>query len=774
MKDSAKPPHFPEELEKKRVASLSQYEIFDNTDDELFHATVRLAAFICKTSMASISFIDGTRQWFKARVGLQVTEIPRDLAICSHTITKSSHQMVIEDIGNDERFAEHPFVTQAPHLRFYAGMSLISEEGLPLGTLCVMDQQARSLAPEQHEALTTLATQVMTQLALRRNNRKLRLLESAVRQSRDAFLVALPASSEHPGGRIEFVNDAFSSMTGHEPQSIVGEQIFSSQNLLSGTSEVTRYHNAVAKGEAGTFELRQQHLDGQEIDIELSLTPLHNESGQYQHFVTIMRDITDRKTAEKLQMRAEVLEAGTAQLEKEISERIRAEQRLLHDASHDSLTQLWNRTYFMEAIGNTVEHFKHSARTNAAVLFIDLDRFKVVNDSLGHTVGDEMLVMITKRIQACLDEHMLIARLGGDEFTVLIEGYTDHIAPQTLATDILTELEYPFHAAGREIYLSASIGIAYIHSRYDTPEEILRDADTAMYSAKNKGRSCFEVFTPQLHSEALAVLQLENDLRQAIDRREFLVYYQPIISLTNGHVADFEALVRWRHPRLGIMAPDKFIALAEETGAIIAIGTFVLDEATRQCRLWNKENTTNTQIGISVNVSAKQLAREDFSDIVIQTLRRNQLPPNYLHIEITESLIATDSEDAIRALTDLRTLGISVHMDDFGTGYSSLSYLDKLPIDLIKIDQSFVSDKIHSSLCKPDIVRAIVSMAQSLGLEVTAEGVETPEQAQALHEIGCDRLQGYFFSKPMETRSVIPFIQTFMHASLDSNDRNPF
>lgn len=438
----------------------------------------------------------------------------------------------------------------------------------------------------------------------------------------------------------------------------------------------------------------------------------------------------------------------------DITKRKQVERQLLHDAFHDVLTGLPNRALFMERLGSAIERSKLNSCYLFAVLFLDIDRFKVINDSLGHMIGDRLLVAIAHRLKTCLRTGDTVARMGGDEFTILLEDINDMSDATRVAERINQELLSPFNLNGYEVFTTTSIGIAVggilrnCSTDYDSPENLLRDADTAMYRAKSLGRARHEVFDTTMHLRAVALLQLENDLRRAIERQEFQIYYQPIVSLTTGRLDGFEALVRWQHPERGTISPADFIPVAEETGLIVPIGFWVLCNACRQLRDWQKRFSTQLRLSVSVNLSSKQFSQPNLIEQIDQILRETSLNSCNLKLEITESVVMENAESATKMLLQLKALGVQLHIDDFGTGYSSLSYLHRFPIDQLKIDRSFVS-RMGADDDSTEIVRAIVTLAQNLGMSVTAEGIETAEQLTQLREMQCEYGQGYFFSKPL-------------------------
>jgi diguanylate cyclase (GGDEF)-like protein len=447
------------------------------------------------------------------------------------------------------------------------------------------------------------------------------------------------------------------------------------------------------------------------------------------------------------------LRHGAAALHVEISERKLAEERLLYAASHDELTGLANRAHFMERFNQLIVRMHRHTGHLAAVLFLDLDRFKRVNDSLGHLAGDQLLVAVARRIESCLRTGDVLARMGGDEFTVLledIESADGHNGAITVAERILADLRNPFTILGREVYASASIGIAVTQTGRDAPEDVLRDADIAMYRAKDQGKARYEIFVPELLTQAVTLLQLESDLKGALERREFVLFYQPIVSLNDGILLGFEALIRWQHPQRGFICPDDFIPSAEDSGAILPIGAWVIEEACRQAANWRDEFARREPLAISVNVSAKQFSNgADLLEQIERSLKAFALSPQLLHLEITESAIMRDPDVATVTLMELHRLGIEVHLDDFGTGYSSLGYLQRFPVDTLKIDRSFISSGASAAVRNPEIVQTITSLARSLSLKTTAEGIETAEQLAYLSSLGCTHGQGYHFSRPL-------------------------
>jgi diguanylate cyclase (GGDEF)-like protein len=445
--------------------------------------------------------------------------------------------------------------------------------------------------------------------------------------------------------------------------------------------------------------------------------------------------------------------AGIVINSRDITARKMAEERLMHDAFHDGLTGLPNRALFRDRLGQTMRRARRRKDHLFAVLFLDLDRFKVINDSMGHMMGDDLLVAIARRLKTCTRPGDTIARLGGDEFTILLDDIEDEQEASLVADRIHEELSLPFNLDGQRVYVTASIGIALGADGYRKPEELLRDADTAMYRAKMLGKARHVVFDKAMHARAVAQLQLESDLWQVIERNQLVLHYQPMVELGSGRVIGLEALVRWNHPQRGLIMPAQFIPLAEETRLIAQVGRWVLKEACRQMRSWQKRLATAFPISVSVNLSGKQLAQPDLIEQVEQVLKETGLDPEWLKLEITESVVMENAKATVAMLGRLRALGLELHIDDFGTGYSSLSYLHRFPVDRLKIDRSFVSNMSMEDK-NSEIVRTIIQLARNLGMGVVAEGVQTAEQLAHLKALGCEHGQGYFFSRPLAADQV--------------------
>jgi diguanylate cyclase (GGDEF)-like protein len=492
------------------------------------------------------------------------------------------------------------------------------------------------------------------------------------------------------------------------------------------------------------------------VKNQLSLQDAQNKIRQMNDTLEIkIRQRTAELEAE-IEQREKIqrqLEKINRELEAQIKERQAIQQQLLHIASHDPLTGLPNRVWFMNRLIVTLNRLKKEPDYAFAVLFLDCDHFKVVNDSLGHLAGDRLLVAVARRLQQVLDaSHKLLSRFGGDEFAILVDqirGVEDAIQ---IAQKILATLTWPFHLDGREMFINASIGIVLGSVNYEEPEYILRDADTAMYKAKNRGRGRYQVFDQDMHSVVKKRFELENDLRIAIENKEFVVYYQPIVDLQVGEIRGFEALVRWCHPKRGMISPADFIPLAEETGLIVPIGLWVLEVACKQLRRWTdlmvSQELPSLPLKMSVNLSVKQFTQANLIDQIDQILVNTPLFGPQLKLEITESAIMDNPQVANRILQQLKERKIQLSIDDFGTGYSSLSYLHRFPVDTLKIDRSFVK-RVGEAGQNTEIIKAIIDLAHHLQMNSIAEGIETEEQLSLMRDLGCEFGQGFLFAKPL-------------------------
>lgn len=480
--------------------------------------------------------------------------------------------------------------------------------------------------------------------------------------------------------------------------------------------------------------------------------------------VSLLNQQLEQKVRERtlqLKITNQKLAATNQQLKQEIYERQKAQQQLIQDALYDSLTRLPNRTLLMERIDRAVRYASRNPEHLFALLFIDLDRFKSINDSLGHLAGDRLLIEIAKILESNMRTIDTVARLGGDEFVILLDDIYSLKDATNVANRIQEKLKVPINIRGRSLVTSASIGIALGSSTYQHSSEILRDADIAMYRAKAKGKARYEIFDQGMYIQTLKTIELEQNLRLALENQEFTLHYQPIVALENNSLSGFEALIRWQHPQRGFISPVDFIPLAEDTGLIIEIGDWVLRQACQSLANWQQQHSAIPGIAavkISVNVASQQFQKPDFITKLDQILEQTGLHPSCLRLEITERVLVDSEFNTQHTLAEIKNRQIMLSIDDFGTGYSSLSYLRRLPIDNLKIDRSFVNN-INGDLESLEIIKTIITLAHNLGMDAIAEGVETIEQARQLETLGCEYGQGYLYAKPLNQQEIELMLQ---------------
>jgi diguanylate cyclase (GGDEF)-like protein/PAS domain S-box-containing protein len=537
-------------------------------------------------------------------------------------------------------------------------------------------------------------------------------------------------------GRVEWVNDGFTRMSGYTLAEVTGRtpgSVLQGEGSDAGT--VRRMHESFQRGEAFEAEIINYTKQGQPYWVQFEVQPVRDDSGTVTQFVAIERDTTRQR---------------------------HLEEQLRSAAHTDKLTGLPNRDALVTRLAQSVIRARRDPEFRFAVLFIDFDRFKLVNDSLGHRFGDLLLVEISRRLTAnvrseegerMLEAVTVAARFGGDEFVVLLEGIRKPEHACRVADRLLLALAMPYKLDSHEIFSSASIGIVQSELAEGTPDDVLRDADTAMYEAKAAGKGRYVVFDSSMRLRARERLAIENELRSAITNNELRVFYQPIVSLVDGTLESVEALVRWEHPTRGLMPPPRFIPIPEETGLIIDIGDWVLREACQQFAAWRTELGPAAPFGISVNVARQQLLRPDIVERVRGVLQEFGIPPSCLHLEITESEIMQDEQAAVSVLRKLKDLGVKIDMDDFGTGYSSLACLRQFPIDVLKIDRSFVA-AVNEGRDLIALLHSVTQLARNLGIRVVAEGIEDESQLALLQSLGCELGQGYYFSRPVPPQKI--------------------
>ncbi|PSN17085.1 hypothetical protein C7271_19580, partial [filamentous cyanobacterium CCP5] len=565
--------------------------------------------------------------------------------------------------------------------------------------------------------LSDITDQLAAEIALRRSQERYRLVAENM-----SDLVCL----HQPDGTYLYVTPSCKSLLGYDPEDLIGHNLYEffhpeDCDRISQNSQILNATDIVAP-----IVYRMRHREGYYVWLETLSKGIVDPNGQIVQLQTTSRNI---------------------------SEKVEIQQRLEHDAIHDSLTGLPNRSLLMERLDLAIERFHRHPEFGFAVLFLDLDRFKMINDSLGHPVGDDLLVAMAQLLTAQLRSIDLAARLGGDEFVLLLEDVTDAQEVVQVAERILKALQYPFALGHREVFISTSIGIALGAVHYQAGTEILRDADIAMYRAKQDGKARYAIFDPTMHDQVLRAMQLENALRKAIDNGEFRLHYQPIVCLNTGQLQGFEGLIRWQHPSQGLLSPMHFIPIAEETGLIVAMGQWILRRACEQLRRWQGRYPSARSLSVNVNLSARQLKDPLFTEILDQILVETGLSPSCLQLEVTESVLIEDVDLMLANLNAIRARGIQLSIDDFGTGYSSLSYLHRFPFTCIKVDRAFVND-LAINPESTSIITSILTLADSLNLSVVAEGVETAQELSCLRQLKCEMAQGFYFSQPLPPEAV--------------------
>jgi diguanylate cyclase (GGDEF)-like protein/PAS domain S-box-containing protein len=628
-------------------------------------------------------------------------------------------------------------------------------KGSVMGVLSVDNQFRRRVFTERDEMiLTSLADYAAVALEnaglyeqAREEIDRRREVEEALRESEERYALAVKGANDGIWDWDLRTNQIHYSSRW---KAMLGFQ----ENEVGGTTG--EWFNRVHVEDAERLQLDiDSHLKGVTAQFENEHRILHKDSAY--------RWVLTRGIAVRGQDGTATRMAGSMT---DITDRKYAEAKLLHNAFYDTLTNLPNRALFLERLRFAVERAKRHADYLFAVLFLDLDRFKNVNDSMGHMAGDQLLISIARRIEEGRRSMDMVARLGGDEFVVLLDEITDNDDAIQIANWLLDALRQVFRLDGREVEVTASIGIVLSTNGYERSEDVLRDADIAMYSAKANGKDRFEIFDPSMRTRVLERIELEADLRHALVNQELTVYYQPIISLANGHLVGFEALARWLHPKLGLLQPSEFIPLAEETGLIIGLDRWVMREACRQMHTWHQQIPSLANLTISVNLSGKQIVQPDLVDTVRSVLEDTQLNPVKLKIEMTENVIMDNSDLTVTIFKKLQALGVQVQIDDFGVGYSSLNYLSQFPINALKIDQTFVRN-MNSNNNQSEIVQAIVTLTHRLGVGVIAEGMETMNQMARLKDLGCEFGQGYLVSVPLAHAAAEDILRSMQESGPD-------
>jgi diguanylate cyclase (GGDEF)-like protein/PAS domain S-box-containing protein len=701
---------------RKRALATNAEAVFDDLID--------LACQTAQAPLGAVSLVQDGRHWFMSRGGLSADEERGVMALCSDRI-RERLPLVVPDTAQDERFQNDPLVRSG--IRFYAGFPLLTVDESTRGALSVLDRVPRVLDEAQRAALQALARQGAAHFEARLAAKRLAQSEAPSLSTEIGFrpfvekaVVGLCLIQD---GRYRYVNPKLAAIFGYSPEELLGLE--STLDLVVEEDQPAVRDDICKRleGELQTvhYTFTAVRKDGERIDVEAYATATEFE-GRPAVLGTLL-DITDRK---------------------------RAEARIVEQAYKDPLTNLSNREPFMERFRQQLAEARRQNR-RLAIVYLDLDRFKFINDTWGHSVGDIFLQSLALRLKRRVREVDTVARVGGDEFVILMPDIRQTENLSTIAQKLLAAVARPVDVKGMTLEVTASIGIACYPEDGDDSEILLRNADTAMYRAKELGRNGFQLCTAELTSQAVARISLESALRTAVDREELVVHYQPIVSLITGRITRLEALVRWHSAEKGVILPAAFIPIAEETGLILSIGDRVLRTACRKLKEWQLNWLPDLQI--AVNVSARQFRDPSLLPTIDRALSESELSPEYLEVEITESVAMASAEIVVGNLEALRGRGVRIAIDDFGTGYSSLNYLKCYPVHSLKIDRSFVTE-VGTNPADAGIVRAIIEMAHGLKLNAVAEGVETRDQFLHLQRYGCDEIQGYWVSPPLPAEGI--------------------
>ncbi len=710
--------------EAERLAALHRLLILDTPPEERFDRITRLTKRFFNVDIVAVSLVDTDRQWFKSCLGLPVRETPRDISFCGHAIL-CKDVMVVPDARLDPRFSDNPLVTGEPWIRFYAGCPLAGPDGNRLGTLCIIDTRPREMTDPDRHALRDYAALVENEMTT------VRILEHAVarlKESEDRIQTTLDnvidgVLAMTARGQIRSINAAGQTLFGYEPEEIIDKNITSllhddSHGVLETILEHSRTSSDTEDSRREPREVSGQRKDGRTFPMELALRKTTWNSQPL--FIVTARNISERK-------------AHAALLE--------------YQATHDVLTDLPNRILLYDRLQQAILRGRRENEP-VALLVMDISRFKEINLALGHDHGDILLQQFGLRLRGLLRASDSVARLGGDEFAVLLPKANSEGA-MVATGKIQKALEVPFVLDDLSLDIAVTIGIAVYPDHGEDASTLLQRADVAMVEAK-KTDGGFFVYATEHDPHTPRRLALMGELRHAIEENQLFLLYQPKINLRTARVEGVEALVRWQHPRLGLIPPDQFILLAEQTGQIKPLTQWVLEEALRQTQLWHQ---AGVKLSIAVNLSARNLQDPRLPDQVAEHLKRWGVPPQYLELEITEGTIMLDPARAMTILKQLNKMGVAISIDDFGTGYSSLGYLKRLPVHAIKIDKSFV---IGMAVDEHDavIVRSTIDLGHNLGLKVIAEGIENREIFDKMTALGCDAAQGYYMSRPVPPKEL--------------------
>jgi diguanylate cyclase (GGDEF)-like protein/PAS domain S-box-containing protein len=645
---------------------------------------------------------------------------------------RTGKPQVVHDIASDPRVLRWRAVARERGFNAAAALPL-EHESEAFGVLCIVAAEKDAFDADEVELLIELADDfaygihtLRARVAQQRTEATLRLHNRAIEESINAIVIsAADRAADNP---VLYVNPAFTLMTGYAPEDAIGRNA----RLLLGRDwdqpDIVRLRDAVRYGRDARVTLRCYCKDGTLFWNEIALASVRDHGGRVTHFIAILNDLT---------------------------ERMRYEEQLEQQANHDALTGLANRNLLNDRLQQAMARTQRST-ASVAVMLLDLDRFKLVNDSLGHPAGDELICEVARRLAACVRQGDTVARLGGDEFMIVLSELIAEDDAAGIASKLLQAISAPMRLSGHDMVVNGSVGVSLYPRDGAVAATLVKNADVAMYRAKDLGGNRFQFYAPEMNARTLERLELENGLRYALEHDELELHYQPKVELQTGRIVGAEALIRWRHPSLGLIPPGDFIPLAEETGLIVPVGEWVIETACRQLKAWREQGLR--AVSVAVNVSARQFQHENLVAVLKAALCSSGVAPQQLHVEVTESGVMSSPEATIVTLRALKALGVLISLDDFGTGYSSLNYLKRFPIDNLKIDRSFVAD-LTTSAEDAAIALMVISLAHSLGRTVVAEGVETQAQLDFLRRHNCDEMQGYLFSRPLEAAAFASLVR---------------
>lgn len=758
------------ENESDRLRTLKRLEILDTKSEERYDGITRLATKVFGCAYSSISIIDEERQWFKSDVNLDIKETHRDIAFCAHTINKTN-LLVVPDTHLDPTFATNPLVTGPPYVRFYAGVKVMFD-GFAMGALCVFDDAPRQFSATDKAVLQDLGKLVEAEFereALSMLSKKLAYqqaqLEEAERLTRvSSIILEKVVQAKSLALAMRYIVNAVES---EYPDKLCSILLLEDNKLRLGAApslpsfyneQVDGFEIGVGHGSCGTAAFTRNLVIAEDISThpywiqwrELAARanlgscwshPICAANGEVLGTFAIYHEAPATPSEEELVRIGQFAHIASIAIERE-----QANQLIWRQANYDVLTGLPNRN-LMEV--HLKQAIKSADRTQSkvAVMLLDLDNFKDINDTLGHDFGDKLLIECARRIENCIRQKDTVARLGGDEFVLIFDEISGKKDLDPIVQKLLSSISKPQTIAHERVHTSVSIGITLYPDDAEDITSILKNADQAMYGAKSLGKNSYFFYTKRLHDEALKRLTLLNDLRYAIENQQLYIEYQPIVSLQSKQAKKAEALIRWHHPVKGLIRPDEFIPIAEESGLIISISNWVFQQVCEDAKKWRSRYCHDLQLSINTSPSHYFSSQPNIMDW-LDAMLASGTPSNAITLEITESLLMDADEKVSQKLFHFRQAGVSIALDDFGTGYSSISYLKKYPTDYVKIDRSFVNSMTEVSNDKV-LCEAIISMAKKLGIEVVAEGIETNEQLTILTKMGCDYGQGYLFSKPL-------------------------